>query len=210
MMGKDFLITSRSDRRVTVEGFGGNDTVIRDMEICTGVTLVQPPNKDPILLRVNHGISIQDKSILSCNQMRAHGSIVDETPHCFGGRQSLWLHDGTFLPLVYKSALCFLPIRKPTQDELNTLVVIDITPPDDSWNPFDQNDSLWTFLEDEDHTDPNAPDRIRDSIREREETRDRGESKSEGGPIRHTTNKLSTQAGPMDMAHLSRCLGWKS
>ena len=97
MMGKDFLITSRSDRRVTVEGFGGNDTVICDMEICSGVTLVQPPNQDPILLRVNHGISIQDKSILSCNQMRAYGTIVDETPCHFGGRQSLWLHDGTFL-----------------------------------------------------------------------------------------------------------------
>jgi hypothetical protein len=100
MMGKDILITSRSGRRVTVEGFGGNDTVICDMEICSGVTLAQPPNKDPILLRVNHGISIQDKSILSCNQMRAYGTSVDETPCRVGGRQSLWLHDGTFLPLL--------------------------------------------------------------------------------------------------------------
>ena len=145
-MGKDFLITSRSDRRVTVEGSGGNDTVIRDMEICSGVTVVEPPNRDPILLRVNHGISIQDKSILSCNQMRAYGTIVDKTPCHFGGRQSLWLNDDTFLPLIYKSALCFLSIRKPTEAELTSLMTVDITPPDDSWNPFEQNDSSWSFL----------------------------------------------------------------
>ena len=139
--------------------------------------------------------------------MRAYGTIVDETPCRFGGRQSLWLHDDTFLPLMYKSALCFLPIRKPTQEELNTLMVVDITPPDDSWNPFDQNDSVWTFLEDSNHNDPNSPGNIRDNIREREE-QSREEGKSGGGYF-NSANKLATQAGPVDMDHLSRCLGWK-
>ena len=78
-------------------------------------------------------------------------------PALLGGRQSLWLHDETFLPLIYKSALCFLSIRKPTQKELNSLLVVDITPPDDSWNPFEQNDSAWSFIEDSDDNDPNAP-----------------------------------------------------
>ena len=75
MMGSDFHITSRTGRTVTVEGFGGRDTVIRDMEICTGVTLVTIPNQDPVLIRVSHGVTTTDKSILSCNQMRAQGVI---------------------------------------------------------------------------------------------------------------------------------------
>ena len=72
----------------------------------------------------------------------------------------MWLPDETFLPLMYKSALCFLPIRQPTQKELNSLLVVDITPPDNSWNPYEQNDSVWTFIEDNDHTDPNSPHNI--------------------------------------------------
>ena len=50
-------------------------------------------------------------------------------------------------------------------------MTVDITPPDDSWNPFEQNDSSWSFVEDNDHTDPNSPHNICDNIKEREEHR---------------------------------------
>ena len=136
--------------------------------------------------------------------MRAHGLTVDNTPCRFGGRQSLWLPDDTFLPLLYKHALCFLPIRKPTQEELDTLEVMDITPDDDSWKPSDQNDPMWTFLEDEEHENPNHPNSFRDNIRERRE-----ESKSGGGENLRNTSMAETVDKPLDMEHLRRCLGWK-
>jgi len=201
MMGSDFHITSRTGRTVTVEGFGGNDTVIRDMEICTGITCATGVDgSEPILLRVNHGISTTDKSILSCNQMRCHGLIVDDCPRRFGGRQSMWLPDRTFMPLLYKTALCFLPIRKPTEQELATLFVYDITPPDNLWKPSDQNDQMLTFMDDDSAYDPNDPDTIMGNLEGREE------SKSSRN---RSNNKATTQNGLFNMEHLQRCLGWK-
>ena len=50
MMGKEFFIESRSGRTVTVEGFGGTDTSVRDMYMGTGITRVSFPDKDPFLL----------------------------------------------------------------------------------------------------------------------------------------------------------------
>ena len=50
MMGKEFFIESRSGRTVTVEGFGGTDTSVRDMHMGTGITKVSFPGKDPFLL----------------------------------------------------------------------------------------------------------------------------------------------------------------
>src|SRR5688500_11174994 len=39
LMGSDFHIESNSGRAINLEGFGGEDTVIKDMQICTRITL---------------------------------------------------------------------------------------------------------------------------------------------------------------------------
>jgi hypothetical protein len=160
MMGHDFHIESTLGKKVTIEGFGGHDTLIKDLEMGTGVTLITCPNREPILLRVNHGVLTQFKSILSANHMRSHGLRIDDVPRRFQGGQSIWLNDGTHLPLLYKNALCFMSCRKPTPDELETLEIHDITSPDDNWYPSDENDGYLWFKDDDDDDDPNDPDHI--------------------------------------------------
>jgi hypothetical protein len=76
MLGPDFYIESTSSRTVTVEGFGGSDTVIRNMSLGNGITKVAINGRDPFLMRVNDGIITSHKSILSSNQLRHYGCKV--------------------------------------------------------------------------------------------------------------------------------------
>ena len=87
MMGHDFFIESRSSRTVTVEGFGGSDTTIRNMTLGNGITKVTMVGKDPFLMRVSDGIISSHKSILSSNQLWHYGCKVEDTPRKYGGRQ---------------------------------------------------------------------------------------------------------------------------
>ena len=135
MMGQDFFIESRSSRTVTVEGFGGTDTTIRNMTLGNGITKVTMVGKDPFLMRVNDGIISSHKSILSSNQLWHYGCKVDDTPCKYSGRQCIWLPDSTYVPLQYTTALCYMSCTLPTAEDLSNLRVIDITANDGSWNP---------------------------------------------------------------------------
>src|SRR5688572_27887096 len=126
MMRSEFHIVSSTGRTVNIKRFGGDDTIVRDMEICTGVTVAMDRFKQPILLRNINGFETTHKSILSANCMRAAGLRVDDCPRKFDGNQCMWLPDRTYLVLLYKHDLSYLPIRKLTEEELRTLAVYDI------------------------------------------------------------------------------------
>src|SRR5688572_14419196 len=123
--------------------------------------------------------------------MRAAGVKVDDCPCRFNGNQAMWLSDKTFFPLVYKRGLSYLPIRKPTQEELETLVTYDIISPD--WDPPKQHDKAWKFIDKNlfDDDDPNDPDNYSSNLKKQ-----RGESKEGGGymPLdQETVMKIKTQ-----------------
>src|SRR5687767_15431168 len=125
------------------------------MEICTGITATLDHFKNPILLRVHNGILTAAKSILSVNCMRNAQVRVDDCPCRFGGNQAMWLPNEQYLPFLYKRGLTYLPIQKPTEEEVANLTIHDITR--DDWDPDDQCDTVWTFEYDDifEEDDPN-------------------------------------------------------
>lgn len=52
------------------------------------------------------------------------------------------LEDGTKIPLIYKTTLSYMICRKPTAQVLIDIEIFDITSPDDSWNPPDEQDGF--------------------------------------------------------------------
>lgn len=98
------------------------------------------------LLRFNHSIYIKtmENSLLCPNQAREHGIIVDDIPPSLDhtGHSTFSItSDDTDMPLHRCGPTSFLHVRRPTEAELATLDVIDITSPD-SWDPYpDRNPS---------------------------------------------------------------------
>ena len=69
------------------------------------------------------------------NQVRAFGHEVDDCPMKYGGKQCIDLHDfPRSLPLQYKGALMYLPMRYPTLEEMANLDIVDMTSFME-WNP---------------------------------------------------------------------------
>ena len=115
----DFYIEAQYDhRRVTIEGFSGISSAVRNLRIGKGITAVDIENKT-ILLRINEGVITPYKTIISTNQVRNFGHKVDDVPIKYKGTQSIKLTEDHILPLEYKQALVWLHIRKPTRKELN-------------------------------------------------------------------------------------------
>jgi hypothetical protein len=60
------------------------------------------------------------KTIHSVSQLRHFGTIVDDTPRQFGGKQRLETLDGYIIPLSIRSGLPYMDMSPPTQQELDT------------------------------------------------------------------------------------------
>jgi len=67
------------------------------------------------------------KTLLSANQIRNAGHIVNDVPLKCGGKQHIKCLEGPVIPLCYKQALCQMKTSKPTRTEIETLTVIDFT-----------------------------------------------------------------------------------
>ncbi|HEY9706868.1 MAG TPA: hypothetical protein V6D48_01555 [Oculatellaceae cyanobacterium] len=126
----DFYVESQYDHcQVSVEGFDGPWHVQHNFRIGNGITAVDLPNIT-LLLRINEGVFTSHKSIISANQVRSYGHRVDDVPLRYGGGQKITLdfHDfeGGF-PLVYRGALCYMPMRRPTRKEVIEGDILDLT-----------------------------------------------------------------------------------
>ena len=71
--------------------------------------------------------------------MRASGHVVDDTPKKYGGKQQIALFDGPTIPLHYRNGLLHMKTSCPTENELKTLPVFDLTL-DTPWNPLNEWD----------------------------------------------------------------------
>ena len=129
------------------------------------------------------------KSLLSCNQVRAHNNKVHNTPRCYGGRQAIITQNGTHIPLKYTNVLCMLPTKKPMKWELENIEPIELTS-GVPWDPSRQND------EDFDQSiDPN--------FHLEDEPVDGGYQSQN-----QEANKFTKEEGH-DQEHIQRCLGYK-
>jgi hypothetical protein len=79
------------------------------------------------------------KTIHSVCQLRLFGTIVDNTPRIFGGKQRLETLDGYIIPLSIHSGFPRMDVFPPTQEELDTCPHVFCTA-DTEWHPQNVND----------------------------------------------------------------------
>lgn len=143
LIGPEFFIQRFDEKRVVVEGFGGPFHAVRGMRMVVGITAVQS-TENTILIRVNEAV-LAEKTILSVNQIRSQGHTVDDVTIWYGGKQAIFIKgENIGIPLAYMGALMYLPIRKPTRNELTEGEVIDLTDGNIEWNPqrYETQDNL--------------------------------------------------------------------
>ena len=111
-----------------------------------GTNLTKVESDDgPILLRMHESICGREgKTLISANQARAAGHVVDDVPKKYHGKQRIKLFDGPTIPLIYRQGLCHMKTSYPSDQDLQTLPVYDLTL-DIPWNPaheFDEDDGI--------------------------------------------------------------------
>ena len=101
----------------------------------------------PIILADNNGVTYpegirvdQHESLLCLNQCRAFGWAIDESAQIYGGQQCMkyTLNDVDYIiPLVFCHGWTILPIEEPTDSEIRTLPILNLTDPDpqNTWAP---------------------------------------------------------------------------
>ena len=153
LLGSGWYIHEYTGRYANVVGFDEFVAKKSGLPIVVGITKVAlPDNKGSILLRHNEGVYNQGSrtTLFSEFQLRTRGCIVDST---FKGHRGANRQPGTqrietpddegddsyTIPLRLTAALMTFRITMPTEEDLNTLPVVDITP-DGVWVPSDYNE----------------------------------------------------------------------
>ena len=98
------------------------------------------------LIRICNAIYIptMDQALLCPNQARQHGTILDDVPpeldHTGNSTFSMQTSDDneTIFPLQRHGPTAYLPVRRPRDEELETLTPIDITE-EEEWDPYGPN-----------------------------------------------------------------------
>jgi len=98
------------------------------------------------ILDINQALdftSTMENSLLCTNQARAHGVIIEDVPGFLdnNSRHSIiFPDDGVEFPLLIHGPVSYLPVRYPTDDELNSCRRLELSYHDSSWDPmaFDQ------------------------------------------------------------------------
>ena len=138
---------------------------------------------------------------MSCNQIRAFGHEVHDVPRCYGGNQCIVTSDEITIPLQFKGGLCILPLLYPTDEDLESLEVIDLTA-DLPWRP---------------HQLPEATDEWFDTLNDPMEGED--ESVDDLSKFSDPSNKWGEYSNVLGMKHqqeapnwstLQKCFLWKS
>ena len=112
----------------------------------SGITRVTSTNHGHVLLRAENNALIypeqlrhqEQETLFSHSQLRENGVQVEDCPQRYGGAQCLILsHEYTkfVLPLSYEKGITTLTCDEPTDEELNTLPIIDIIDPTGFWHP---------------------------------------------------------------------------
>lgn len=144
LIAKDMHIglSALPPRYVNVVGAGDHTT--RDHPIGSGIGKAVS-SQGACLVHAHEGDHMpqQEHSILSAVQLEDYGCIVDETSICFGNTQTIKTPDGHIFPLQIKDSLCYLPMQRPTQADLNdeniphVILTLDV-----EWDPSKYNDLI--------------------------------------------------------------------
>lgn len=127
---------------VTASGFANSLGKLHDLPIVNALYAYDKPNGSTILLVHNNVIYLGDNmdgSLANPVQSEENGVRVDLRPRRYypddSTAQSITFDDGSSLPIEYHGVLPFLPVRRPTPDEIDCCERVHLTSPD-LWDPF--------------------------------------------------------------------------
>jgi hypothetical protein len=105
---------------LTADVTGIVDNTLQKIPVCTVAGLIQTQHGPIIGVFHQYAHQGTGKTIHSVSQLRHFGTIVDDTPRLFGGKQRLETLDGYIIPLSIRSGLPYTDMSPPTQEELDT------------------------------------------------------------------------------------------
>ncbi len=131
--GPAWEIDTTSMRNVEVQGFDGKKSSFQIVSAITAVDLPAPVS-ETVLIRINEAThNTNGNSLLSTYQARDFGISVNDCAISHGGGSYIATKN-IVLPLRVEGGLLVLPIRKPTQYELDNYDIHDLTSPK-HWKP---------------------------------------------------------------------------
>jgi len=138
--GRSWVIESLSGRKVQIAGYDTTHTVKNDIPIGSGITAVDLPTGETILLRVHEASVLNDDAhtLFSTLQLRENGVEIDDRLRRHGGASCMYV-DNYVIPFTMIAGMVTVKIRKPTEHELVTCDIIDLTSPD-PWHPAQLTD----------------------------------------------------------------------
>ena len=132
LSGSDVVVLNETTLHADVTGIANN--TITQIPICTVAGLIQTQHGPIIGIFHQYAHQGTGKTIHSVSQLRHFGTIVDDTPRQFGGKQRLETLDGYIIPLSIRSGLPYMDMSPPTQHELDCYPHVFFTA-DTEWHP---------------------------------------------------------------------------
>ena len=126
----------------TVHAFNDFMKPLKNVQTVNVAYAVDTPTGSTYILRVNHSLdftSTMEHSILCSNQARCAGIIVNDVPKILDVQNTstqsvIFPTDNVNIPIDFHGPVPYLPIRYPSDEDMETCQHLDITP-NELWDP---------------------------------------------------------------------------
>ena len=132
MMGVEGLLLALCDRSITIWGIGNHS--LNNLQMCDAASMLESNKGTVIGLFHQYAYRGKGRTIHSCGQIEHYGHKVYDQSRTVGGRQCIVTSNGYILALNYVNGLPYLPMRKPTYDDLQRYPNVVMTSPN-PWDP---------------------------------------------------------------------------
>lgn len=132
LSGSDVTVISETLLTADITGIG--DSKLQQIPLCTVAGLIQSQHGPIIGIFHQYAHYGSGKTIHSVSQLRHFGTIVDDAPRKFGGKQRIATIDGYIIPLSIRDGLPYMDMLPPTQAEIDCYPHVFFTS-DTEWNP---------------------------------------------------------------------------
>jgi hypothetical protein len=144
--GSNTILLEPSGETATVYSFSDERKPFGEIPIGTIATaFTSKDNGETFILLFPESLYFGDRlstTLLCPNQLRAHGTIVDDTPRMFNVTSKHCItSDGISIPLLLDGVISYFDSMKPTREEIRDCRHITLTS-DTKWNPKDPGFAL--------------------------------------------------------------------
>ena len=144
LQGSDMRMMHQEHGSVAIVGpSDGVEHGMSDLSLVTCGGVATTSLGEEVLVVVTSAASFgKGKSIISKFQLEEYGCTVNDKARVLGGRQSIRTPEGDVFKLRLQSGLLYLPLRFPTDHELEHLRHVLLTSNGEQWNPDVFNDRV--------------------------------------------------------------------